>query len=192
MDLVLASESRYRRELLDRLGLSYRAFSHTCDESAFKGGERSPRSLAEELAREKAMSLRGRFGEAWIIGSDQVLEVEGEILSKPGGFDKAMAQLRRLQGREHRLITAVALSGPAGQLFQETDVYVMKMRALEDEALERYLRADEPFDCCGSYRIESRGIALFEAIEGSDFTSIVGLPMIKVVSMLRAAGFEVP
>ena len=177
---------------MDRLGVVYEAASHRCDEEGLKSEGLGPREIAEKLACEKAESLRGACPGAWILGSDQVLEVDGDILNKPGDAAGAVAQLKRLRGRTHRLITAVALVGPEGQRVLDTNIHTLRMRALDDAALERYVAADEPLDCCGSYRIESRGIALFEAIEGTDYTAIVGLPMIAVVSMLREAGFEVP
>lgn len=190
MELILASESRYRRELLDRLGVPYEAHAHLCDESASTTADADRR--AAELAVAKAESLARRFPRAFLLGSDQVVEVGGAILGKPGGEAAALEQLRSLRGRSHRLITAAALRHPSGQVDTTACVHTLRMRDLGDDELRRYLEADRPFDCCGAYRIERRGIALFESIEGADFTAIVGLPLIAVTSMLRAAGARIP
>lgn len=190
MHLVLASESAYRRELLARLGLPFDAVAHRCDETAARAG--APDELVRELARAKAESLAGAYPDAWILGSDQVADLDGEVVGKPGSEAGARAQLGRLQGRAHRLVTAVALRGPDGSVREALDVHRMVMRPLDAAAIARYLAAERVDDCAGSYKIEGRGIALFEAIEGADFTAIIGLPMITVVSLLGDAGFTVP
>ncbi len=191
MRLILASTSRHRRALLDRLGIDYEALPHACDEAAAQASALAPEALAADLALAKAQSLRPAHPGAWILGSDQVLDLDGEVLGKPGSPERAVEQLARLQGRSHRLLTAACLLGPDGQRREALDVHTLRMRALDAAALARYVAADQPLDCCGSYMIEARGIALFESIQGSDFTAIVGLPMIAVVSMLAEAGFPV-
>lgn len=190
--LVLASESRYRRELMNRLHIPYLAVAHRCDEAALERGIEPPHAVAELLARAKADSLATAYPDAFILGSDQVVEIDGQILGKPGTAEAAVGQLELLQGREHRLITAVALRTPDGHFEQAVDVHRMRMRATSAAERERYVAADSPLDACGSYLIEGLGIALFEAIEGADFTAIIGLPMIAVISMLRGVGFCVP
>lgn len=192
MELVLASQSRYRRELLDRLKIPYVAASHECDERALEPAGASPDEVARALARAKAESLARRYPDACILGSDQVVDVDGAILGKPRDRADALAQLALLQGREHRLITAVALRLPDGSVDEGVEVHIMRMRPLGAEERARYVDMDTPLDCCGSYRIESRGIALFEEIRGSDFTAIMGLPLMTVVSMLRRAGAALP
>lgn len=191
--LVLASTSRYRRELLARLGLPFRAERPDCDEDAYKGRGLSPEALAETLALLKAKSLeRAPEGaRATIIGSDQVAAIDGQILSKPGTVEAAVEQLCLLSGREHRLITAVAVIAGDRRLLH-TDVTRLWMRSLNTEALARYVAADEPLDCAGSYRLESRGIALFSRIESADHTAIVGLPLIALTTMLRELGYRIP
>ncbi|MAT23532.1 MAG: septum formation protein Maf [Sandaracinus sp.] len=190
--LILASTSPYRRELLDRLGVPYEAVPHHCDEGPVMAAGGPPEAGAGALARAKAESLREACPGAWILGSDQVAEVDGAILGKPGTPEKARAQLARLAGRAHRLVTAVCLLGPEGQRSEHVDVHGMHLRALSEAEVARYVAREAPLDCCGSYKIERLGIALFERIEGRDFTAITGLPLMAVSAMLRDAGFDVP
>ena len=114
------------------------------------------------------------------------------ILGKPGSRDAAAAQLTRLAGRTHRLYTAVALRHPDGRVAEGMSVHTLRMRPLDGAAIQRYVARDEPLDCAGAYKIEAGGIALFDAIEGDDFTAITGLPLLTVVRLLAAAGFVVP
>lgn len=188
--LVLASSSRYRRRLLERLGLPFEAAEHRADESRGPRGE-DLRDIPARLAAEKARSLRGDHPGAHIIGSDQLVIAAGQILGKPGSREAAREQLERLSGATHELVTSVTLDGPNGAETR-TVIHRMTMRPLAREEIERYLDADRPFDCCGSYKIEQRGIALFEAIAGDDSTAIEGLPLIALSQLLRAAGFRVP
>lgn len=190
--LLLASTSPYRRELLGRLGVPFEAVAHRCDEDAVMTSGLSAEQVATRLARAKAESVADDHSDAWILGSDQVVEHEGEILGKPGSMDRARAQLRRLAGGPHRLITAVALRPPKGGVIEALSICAMTLRSLSDDEIRRYVEADSPLDCCGAYKVESRGIALFERIECDDFTSITGLPLMRVGEMLRAEGFQVP
>jgi septum formation protein len=190
-DLILASTSPYRRTLLERLGIPFRSMAPKCDESAFKAEEPDPIRLAERLAQAKAASLTGEASTAAIIGCDQLLAVQGQIFGKPGSVEGAIDQLLSLAGRSHELITAiVVLSG--GRTFRHTDVTKLWMRPLSRLAIERYVSADRPLDCAGSYKIESRGIALFDRIESTDQTAITGLPLIALTSILCELGFEIP
>ncbi len=191
-DLILASTSPYRRTLLERLGVPFRSMAPTCDESALKAEERDPIRLAERLAQAKAASLTEEQADnAAIIGCDQLLAVQGQIFGKPGSVEGAIDQLLSLAGRSHELITAmVVLSG--GRTFRHTDVTKLWMRPLSRPAIERYVLADRPLDCAGSYKIESRGIALFDRIESTDQTAITGLPLIALTSILCELGFEIP
>jgi septum formation protein len=190
--LVLASTSVYRRELIGRLGLASHAVAPGCDEEALKGGGLGPAELALHLARQKAQSVAGQWPLAHVLGSDQLVEIEGEVLGKPGSPERALEQLTRLCGRAHRLMTAFALVCPDGSVVEHVDVHVLHMRALTRDELARYVSADQPLDCAGSYKIEARGIALFERIEGADFTAIMGLPLVALTTALRAQGFAVP
>lgn len=193
MDIILASTSRYRRALLERLGLPFRVVAPTVDEAPYKARGMNPRSLAETLALDKAESVARMETEAIVIGSDQVAEVDGRVLDKPGTVEAAVAQLRSLIGRQHRLITSVAVACSARNIVtQHTDVTILWMRALDDDAIRRYVDADRPLDCAGSYKLEARGIALFERIDSADHTAIVGLPLIALTTILRSLGVEIP
>ena len=189
--LILASESPYRRALLDRLGVSYTAHPHRCDERALPMVS-SLDQHAVALAEGKARSLATEFPDAFIIGSDQIAELAGQVLHKPGTVANARDQLRLLQGRAHRLLTAIALLSPDNSITTSLDVHQMYMRSLSTSEIDRYLAADSPLDCCGSYKIECLGISLFERIEGEDFTAITGLPLISLANLLRGAGFRMP
>ena len=190
-DLVLASTSKYRRELLARLGLAFRAVAPHVDENALKDVSLPPQDLAEMLAEAKAVSLTASEPGATILGSDQVAACDGRILGKPGNAPAAAAQLGFLSGRRHQLITAICL-WHRGRILRHTDVTMMTMRSLDPAEIARYLAVDQPYDCAGSYKLESRGITLFSSIESDDHTAIVGLPLIAVTSLLRSLGFAIP
>lgn len=194
LDLLLASTSRYRRELLERLGVPFRVAAPACDEEALKTSYRPeppPRELAERLALAKAESLRDAEPSATILGGDQVAVVEGEILSKPGTWAGACEQLERLSGRSHELITAIAVLH-RGRVLQHTDVTRLTMRSLSRSQIERYVDADKPLDCAGSYIIERRGVTLFSAIESSDPSAITGMPLMALTAMLTSVGYVIP
>jgi len=188
--LVLASASPYRRAQLARLNIPFLAVPHACDERATR--DASPDAIALSLARDKALSLVETHPDAHILGADQVVDLDAQVLGKPGDRAGAVEQLTALSGRVHRLLSAVALRRPDGGVETGLDVHEMRMRALTPDEIARYVEADQPFDCAGSYKIERLGIALFDAIDGDDFTAIEGLPLLTVVSMLRRAGFPVP
>ena len=191
--LVLASGSPYRASLLRQLRVPFEACASEVDEESVKNSGLSPREVARRLAREKAEALAERFPDALLLGGDQVAELEGQILDKPGTREKSEEQLRLLSGKTHSLWTALALhdasSGVTRDLVHE---HRMTMRSLSEGQIRRYVAEDLPLDCCGSYKIESLGIALFEKIEGHDHTAIVGLPLIELVSLLREFGVVVP
>ncbi len=191
-DLVLGSSSKYRRDLLARLGVPFDIAAPRIDEEAVQRSGAEPERVALRLAVAKAASVADTRTNAFVIGSDQVVDLDGEILGKPGDEHGARAQLARLSGRAHRLVTALALRAPDGTLRTHVDVHAMTLRSLGPSEIERYVAADQPFDCCGAYKIESLGIALFDRVEGDDFTAIVGLPLIALARLLRDAGFAVP
>jgi septum formation protein len=191
-NLVLASTSPYRKELLQRLGLPFRARAPLCDEEALKIPGEEPASQALRLAREKAWSLHASQAGAYILGGDQLVAFAGRCLGKPRTPENALAQLLAMQGRQHSLLTAIALVAPDGSVSTHLDTHLMTMRALDEEELARYVTRDQPLDCAGSYKIEAGGIALFERIEGEDFTAIMGLPLIALSGLLRARGFLTP
>ncbi len=188
--LILASTSRYRSALLTRLGLPFEAIAPGVDESEAKGWGLGPRDLALELAGQKARAVAARNPDAVVIGSDQVGDLDGELLDKPGTDARACAQLASMQGRTHRLWTAVYVVGPAGAEARWVDETRLTMRALTAEQIAAYVAADQPLDCCGSFRIESLGVALFSKVEGADPTAIEGLPLMRLTTELAAFGLD--
>jgi septum formation protein len=185
--LILASGSRYRKELLERLRLPFEAISPDVDESPAPG--ESPAATALRLALEKAQALAARHADALIIGSDQVATHGGHQVGKPGSFDKALAQLQAMRGQTVEFHTALCLLDASDGSFQREDVVVrVRFRDLPDEELAAYLRLEEPYDCAGSAKSEGLGIALLESMEAPDPTALVGLPLIALSGMLRRKG----
>jgi septum formation protein len=189
--LILASTSPYRRELLARLGLPFETLAPRCNEEALKRAGEDPAQQALRLAREKALSVAAHEPAVCVIGCDQLVDLDGQVLGKPGSAAAAVTQLLALQGRSHRLLTALVLAGPGGEL-THLDEHVLTMVALDRDAAQRYVAADAPLDCAGSYKIEARGIGLFARVEGEDFSAISGLPLIALARLLRAQGFRIP
>jgi septum formation protein len=190
-ELILASTSIYRRQLMLRLGLPFRAEAPRCDEEALKGKHRDPRTLADFLAHEKANSLRTAFPGATIIGSDQMAVHRNIILGKPGTAENARAQLKAMQGSTHELLTAVVVLHP-GTVWRHLDITRMTMRVLTDEQIARYVAADNPVDCAGAYKLEQRGISLFSKIESQDHSAITGLPLLALTGYLTEIGYTIP
>jgi septum formation protein len=191
--LILASTSAYRRVLLEQLGVPFRCRAPLCDESALQRESSGiePRRLAEKLALAKASSLAEEEPDSAIIGCDQLVSFRGRIYGKPGTADRAVDQLVSMSGQTHELITAlVVIKGP--EVFRHTDVTRLRMRRLSRDAIERYVAGDRPFDCAGGYKLESRGIVLFDRIESKDHSAITGLPLIAMVTILRDLGFPIP
>ena len=185
--LILGSTSAYRRELLQRLRLPFEVAAPDVDETP-QSGERPP-ELARRLALAKARAVAQRHPSAIVIGSDQVADLGGEPLGKPGTHERAVEQLRRMRGRTVIFQTAVAVvCAEAG--FEQLDLAPVRVRfrELSDAEIETYLRAETPYDCAGSAKSEGLGIALLDAIESDDPTALVGLPLIRTARMLRAAG----
>lgn len=189
--LVLGSTSPYRRALLERLGVPFECAAPRVDESRWKRPGVDPVELAEQLARAKALSLSSDFSDATIIGSDQVAVCEGRVLGKPGDRDRALEQLTWMSGRTHELVTAVCV-WRRDRFLEHTDRTRLTMRKLDRSTLERYVDADEPWDCAGSYKLECRGIALFESIDTRDPSAITGLPLVGLVSLLRQLDWSIP
>jgi septum formation protein len=189
--LVLASTSTYRRALLERLGLPFIVARPEVEETP-RAGE-PPQALAERLAQEKAEAvLAVAARDTWVIGSDQVAELDGRPLGKPGSHSNAVAQLRSMSGREVRFLTALCIAGPEQRRLQALDVTIARFRALDDDEIERYVAREQPLDCAGSFKSEGLGIGLFDAIENRDPTALIGLPLIATARLLREAGFIVP
>jgi septum formation protein len=188
--LVLGSSSPYRRELLSRLRLPFEVEIPAVDETA-RAGE-APRGLALRLALAKAHAVAAQWPRAVVIGSDQVAELAGQPLGKPGTHENAVAQLRQMRGHTVIFHTAVAVvCGESGFEQLELAPVKVKFRELTDAEIEAYLRLEQPYDCAGSARSEGLGVALLEVIESDDPTALVGLPLIRTCRMLRAAGVKI-
>lgn len=187
--LVLASGSRYRAELLGRLGLPFRTWSPDIDESPLPREDCA--RTASRLARAKAEAGRARYPEGWIIGSDQVADLDGRPIGKPGHREGAREQLRAMRGRTVTFHTALCLlaGGVAREALVPTQV---AFRALTDDEIERYLDREPAFDCAGSAKSEGLGIALLDRLAGDDPTALVGLPLVALSRLLREAGAQVP
>lgn len=189
--LVLASTSRYRRELLQRLGFDFTVQPPQVDETPAAG--EAPRALALRLALAKAQAVAALQPDAVVIGSDQVADLAGEPLGKPGTHARATLQLKRMRGQRVVFQTAVAVVCHATG-FAQVDLapVEVRFRALSDDEIERYLRAEQPYDCAGSAKSEGLGISLLDAIDNDDPTALIGLPLIRTCRLLRAAGLVLP
>ncbi len=187
--LILASTSRYRRELLERLHLPFEVMAPQVDETPQPG--ETPSELALRLAVAKARAVAQGRPDAVVIGSDQVADLDGLPIGKPGNHARATAQLRQLSGRRVVFQTAVAVVR-ADTGFEQTLLapVTVHFRSLSDAEIERYLRLEEPYDCAGSAKCETLGIALLDRIESDDPTALIGLPLIRTCALLRAAGLD--
>jgi len=185
--VILGSTSRYRRGLMERLQFPFEVHAPEVDETPRPA--ESPAALAARLALAKARAVARQFPQAVVIGSDQVADLDGEPLGKPGDHARAVAQLQRMRGRTLVFQTAVAVVCEAtGFVQQDLAPVRVVFRPLTDGAIEQYLRAEQPYDCAGSAKSEGLGIALLESIDSDDPTALVGLPLIRTCRMLRAAG----
>ncbi len=187
--LVLASGSRYRAELLGRIGLEFERYAPDVDESP--GRDESGQALATRLARAKAAAGSERFPGAVVIGSDQVAECNGRLMGKPGNRERAIEQLAFCSGAEVIFHTAVAIRRDLEEHTAEVPT-VSAMRTLERRQIERYVDTDRPFDCAGAMKSEALGISLVERISSDDPTALIGLPLTRVVSLLARFGIAVP
>jgi len=186
--LILASTSVYRRELLSRLAVQFETARPEVDETPRPG--ESPAELAQRLAVAKAEAVAARE-QAWVIGSDQVAELDGHPLGKPGDRARAVAQLQAMSGRAVAFRTGVCVCGQ-GRRRIALDTTTVRFRRLGADEIARYVDREQPFDCAGSFKSEGLGITLFEAIETRDPTALVGLPLIETSRLLREAGFTLP
>ena len=187
--LILASTSRYRRELLERLRLPFEVVAPWVDETPLPG--EAPAVLAQRLAMAKARAVAAQHPGAIVIGSDQVADLHGQAIGKPGTHERAVAQLRSMRGQRITFQTAVAVvradRGYAQGLLASV---VVCFRDLSDAQIEHYLRTEQPYDCAGSAKCETLGIALLEAIDSDDPTALIGLPLIRTCRLLREAGLD--
>ncbi|MBU3577021.1 Maf family nucleotide pyrophosphatase [Polynucleobacter sp. UK-Kesae-W10] len=187
--LILGSTSVYRRELLERLRIAFEVVSPKVDETPQTG--ESSLDLALRLAQAKAAAVAKQHPNAWVIGSDQVADLCGAAIGKPGNFERALAQLQLMRGQTVTFHTALCLM--KGDAFTTLSVPTeVTFRKLSDEVLENYLLAEEPYDCAGSAKSEGLGISLLESIKSADPTALIGLPLIALTGLLRDAGFTIP
>ncbi|HIJ23265.1 MAG: septum formation inhibitor Maf [Gammaproteobacteria bacterium] len=189
--LVLGSSSPFRKELLSRLQIPFEACSPNIDESALAG--ESPQQLVERLSISKAAEIAKSFPAHLIIGSDQVAVNEGKILGKPGTFEGAVEQLSAASGKKVQFYTGLTLlNSVRGVQHSEVVPFAVHFRDLSEERIERYLHAEEPYNCAGSFKSEGLGITLFERLEGEDPSALMGLPLIRLVRMLEQEGAQFP
>lgn len=188
--LILASTSFYRRDLLARLRLPFETARPEVDESPLPG--EPPQALAERLAMAKAGVIAQREPAAFVIGSDQVAELDGRPLGKPGTRNGALAQLAAMSGRAVQFRTAVCVRHGNQDARLAIDATTVRFRPLSFAEIERYVDAEQPLDCAGSFKSEGLGITLFDAIETNDPTALIGLPLIATARLLRDAGFALP
>lgn len=185
MQLILASQSPYRRAQLESLGVRFMAQASKVDEAQLKNeGPKDLRELTRFLAQKKAHSLRPLFPAAVIIGSDQVAELDGERLDKPMTPERAEKQLLKMQDKTHRLITSIAVCAPGREVIH-TNITELQMRPLDLETIRRYLELDQPWDCAGSYKFERGGAALIAKVQTEDASAIQGLPLLALVHALE-------
>lgn len=189
MNIVLASTSRYRRQLLERLQIPFTTADPAIEEQAQPG--EPPQEMAKRLARAKALAVATDHPDAVVIGCDQVAVSGGKILGKPGNHENAACQLREMSGREVVFYTAVCVRS-AGRASTRVVPYRVTFRALDDAVIERYLKQEQPYDCAGSAKSEGLGIALIARMEGEDPNTLIGLPLIALVDMLAEHGVRVP
>lgn len=188
--LVLGSTSRYRRELLERLRIPFDVAAPGVDETPLPG--ESPAALSERLADAKAAAVALDYPEAVVIGSDQVADLEGRSLGKPGNHARALAQLRAMSGKTVIFHTAITVRcGATAFIAHDRAEVRVRVRTLADREIESYLRAEQPYDCAGSAKSEGLGISLLDAIESDDPTALIGLPLIRTCKMLRASGLHI-
>lgn len=191
LGLVLGSSSVYRRELLSRLCLPFEVCSPDVDESP--GDGETPLALAQRLAVAKAQAVAQRYPQHVVIGSDQVADLNGSPLGKPGTHARAVEQLRRMRGQTVCFHTALAVVHQAkGLCLQDTATVQVLFRDYSDEEIERYLQREQPYDCAGSAKSEGLGIAMLDRIDSDDPTALIGLPLIRTARMLRQAGLVLP
>ncbi len=191
LEIVLASSSPYRKSLLRRLLTEFRTISPDIDETP--RANETPRDLVLRLSLAKAARVAETVSDALIIASDQVAELDGAILTKPGGRDRAGQQLRAVSGRAIRFLTGLCVHNTRTREIQSDCIEVVaRFRDLDDAEIERYLDRDQPWDCAGAFKSESLGIALLHAMEGNDPTALVGLPLIRLAHMLRREGLPAP
>ena len=189
--LVLASTSPFRRELLQRLGITFETLAPDVDESRLE--DERPEALVLRLSEAKARAGASHYPEALIIGSDQVAVCGDEVLGKPGNHAAACAQLRRLAGQRVSFLTGLCLYDAASDaVLVDLIPYQVVFRRLTDQQIDRYLKVEQPYNCAGSFKSEGLGISLFESMHGEDPNALIGLPLIRLTSWLNTSGIDIP
>ena len=187
--IILASTSPYRRKLMEKLGLDFQAVAPSMDEALEKtrlrGQNASPRELAVGLAYAKAQSIQNLYPQSVVIGSDQLLTMNGEVFDKPGTVERAKEQLRQFSGKTHELITAVCVLSP-GRKQEDVTTAKIRFHTLSEDEIANYVTRDNPLDCAGSYKIEKTGLTLMESVDCPDWTAIEGLPLLTLQKLLRS------
>ena len=188
--LILASESRHKKKILDRLHITFSTTAPMIDETPESG--ESALALSRRLAQRKAETIADRYPEATVISTDQAAEVDGIILGKPNTEQHACAMLQKLSGARVSFFTSVGMIQPNASCLIHTEEVIVTLRQLEDHEIVRYVQADMPLDCAGSFKVESLGIGLFKSVKSEDPTALEGLPLIRLCQWLRDQGFEIP
>jgi septum formation protein len=189
-ELILASESQYKKNILKRLEIAFTTEAPAIDETPQTG--EPARALSIRLAQAKAETIAARHPAATVISTDQSAEVDGEILGKPGTIENACAMLQKLSGKTVSFYTSVGVIAPKQPCITHTEEVVVTLRELDLLEIERYVKKDMPLDCAGSFKVESLGISLFTSVKSGDPTALEGLPLIKLCQWLRDQGFRIP
>jgi len=188
--LVLGSTSVFRQAILEKLNLPFQTAKPNIDETAFAG--ETPQALVERLAIEKAKAVAPDFSNALIIGSDQVAVCEGEILGKPHNFDNGVKQLQKFSNKSVTFYTGLCVFDSANnKAISLVEPFIVHFNALSQNDIENYLKTEEPYNCAGSFKSEALGICLFKKLEGDDPNTLIGLPLIKLVNLLKQHGLDV-
>ena len=189
-ELILASESQYKKKILNRLRIAFSTTAPTIDETP-RSGE-SAHALSRRLAQRKAEAVANHHPNATVISTDQAAEFDGIILGKPGTHQNACDMLQKLSGKTVSFFTSVSMIQPNTSCLTHTEEVIVTLRRLEDREITRYVKADMPLDCAGSFKVESLGISLFTSVKSEDPTALEGLPLIRLCQWLRDQGFEIP
>lgn len=188
--LVLGSTSIFRKTILEKLNLPFQCAKPNIDETAF--ADESPQALVERLAIEKAKAVADKFSDALIIGSDQVAVCDGDILGKPHNFDNGVKQLKKFSNKSVTFYTGLCIYNSSnGKVTSLVEPFIVHFNCLSQSDIENYLKTEQPYNCAGSFKSEALGICLFKKLEGDDPNTLIGLPLIKLVSLLKQHDVDV-
>jgi len=189
-ELILASESQYKKNILKRIEIAFSTDAPAIDETPHTG--ESARGLSMRLAQQKAETIAAKHPSATVVSTDQSAEVDGEILGKPGTIANACTMLQKLSGKTVSFFTSVGFIAPNQPYLIHTEEVIVTIRTLDHQEIERYVAKDKPLDCAGSFKVESLGISLFTSVKSEDPTALEGLPLIRLCQWLRDQGFKIP